>query len=77
MILFYFPSGGCVDDVFDNQTNYQFISVIAIHFMNGAEVGISQELFLMYSSAHTTKLKGVSNFCNKNYCFITHYCVKS
>ena len=38
MILFYFPSGGCVDDVFDNQTNYQFISAIAIHFMNGAEV---------------------------------------
>ena len=31
-----FPSGGCVDDVVNIQTNYCFTSVIAIHFMNGA-----------------------------------------
>ena len=33
-----FPSGGCVDDVINNQTNYQFISVIVIHFMNDTGV---------------------------------------
>ena len=38
MILVYFPSGGCVDDVINNRTNYQFTSVIAIHFMNGVGV---------------------------------------
>ena len=33
-----FPSGGCVDDVVNIQKNYQFTSVIVIHFMNGAGV---------------------------------------
>ena len=32
----YYASGGCVDDVVNNQANYQFVSVIVIHFMNGA-----------------------------------------
>ena len=36
MILVYFPSGGCVDDVVNNQANYQFTSVIVEHFMNNA-----------------------------------------
>ena len=38
MILIYFPSDGCVDDAVNNQTNYQFTSVIVIHFTNGAGV---------------------------------------
>ena len=33
-----FPSGGCVDDVVNIQTNYQFTPVIVIHFMNDAGV---------------------------------------
>ena len=28
MILVYFPSGGCVTDVVNNQTNLQFTSII-------------------------------------------------
>ena len=35
-MLVSYPSGGCVDDVVNNQTNYQFTSVILIHFMYGA-----------------------------------------
>ena len=32
----FFPYGGCVDDVVNtSQTNYQFTSVIVMHFMNG------------------------------------------
>ena len=38
MILVYFPSGGCVDDVVNNQTNPQFTLVIVQHFMNSARV---------------------------------------
>ena len=38
MILVYFPSGGCVTDVVNNQTNHQFTSSIAIHFMNSTRV---------------------------------------
>ena len=38
MIPVSFPSGGGFDDVINTQTNYQFSSVIAIHFMNGAGV---------------------------------------
>ena len=30
MILVYFPSGGCVDDVVNNRTNHQFTSVIVV-----------------------------------------------
>ena len=37
MILVYFPSGGCVDDVGNNQTN-QFTSIILEHLMNSAKV---------------------------------------
>ena len=35
MILVYFPSGGCVDDVTNSRAYYEFTSVIAI---NGAGV---------------------------------------
>ena len=38
MILIYFPSGGCVNDVVNNQTNHQFTLIIAEHFMNSARV---------------------------------------
>ena len=38
MILAYFPSGGCVNDVVNNQTNHQFTSVIVLNFMNSARV---------------------------------------
>ena len=38
MILVYFPSGECVNDVANNQTNHQFTSVIVVHFMNSARV---------------------------------------
>ena len=52
MILVYFPSGGCVDDVVNNRRNLQFTSVIVVHFMNSAQkyVGLSEELFLMCTS---------------------------
>ena len=45
-MLISFPSGECVNDVVNIQTNYQFASVIAIHFMNGARM-LYEELFLM------------------------------
>ena len=32
MILVYFPSDGCFDEVVNNRTNYQFTSVIVVHF---------------------------------------------
>ena len=50
MILVYFPSGGCVDDVVNNQTNHQFTSVIVVHFMNSARVCwvIRRTVFNMY-----------------------------
>ena len=38
MILLSFFLGGCVDDVINNRTNYQFESVLVIHFMNGTGV---------------------------------------
>ena len=38
MILVYFPSGGCVNDFVNNQTNHQFTSAIVVHFMNSARV---------------------------------------
>ena len=34
MIMASFPSGGCVADVVNNRTNYQFTSAIIIYFMN-------------------------------------------
>ena len=38
MILVYFSSGGCVNDVVKNRANHRFTSVIAVHFMNSARV---------------------------------------
>ena len=38
MVLDYFASGGCVDDVVNNRTYHQFTSAIVVHFMNGARV---------------------------------------
>ena len=38
MILVHFPSGGCVDDVVNNQTNHQFTLIIVVHFMNSERV---------------------------------------
>ena len=38
MILVHFPSGGCVDDVANNQTNHQFTLIIVVHFMNSERV---------------------------------------
>ena len=38
MILVYFPSGGCVGGIANNQTNPQFTSIIIVHFMNSAKV---------------------------------------
>ena len=38
MILPSFRSGGYVDNVVNTQTNYQFTSVTATHFINGAAV---------------------------------------
>ena len=35
-MLISLPSGGCVDDVINTLTNYQFTLVRFIHFMNGA-----------------------------------------
>ena len=38
MILVYFPSGGCVDDIVNNRTNHQFTSAIVVHYMNSTRV---------------------------------------
>ena len=39
MILAYFPSGGCINDVVNNRTYHQFTSAIAIvQFMKSARV---------------------------------------
>ena len=38
MILVYYPSGGCVDDVVNNQTNHQFTSITLKYFMNRTRV---------------------------------------
>ena len=52
MILVYFPSGGCVDDAVNNRANCQFTSVIVVHSWMAKEcVGLSEELFLMWTSA--------------------------
>ena len=50
MMLVYFPSCGCVDDVVNNRTNYQFISVIVLHFMNSGRVCwiIGRTIFKVY-----------------------------
>ena len=38
IILVHFPSGGCVDNVVNIQTNHYFTSVTVLHFMNSAKV---------------------------------------
>ena len=38
MVLVYFPSGGCADDIVNNETNHQFTSLIVKHFMNSTRV---------------------------------------
>ena len=52
MILVYFPLGGCVDDVVNDQTNHLFTSMIVVHFMNSARVCwvIRRTVFNMYVS---------------------------
>ena len=60
MILLYFPSGGCVDDVVNNSTNHQFTSGIVLHFMNSAKVCwiIRRTVFNVYISLnHSLKYK--------------------
>ena len=54
-MLISFPSGRCVDDVVNIQINYQFTSVIVMHFMNGTgvRVGLYEELLLMCTSVQT------------------------
>ena len=38
IVLVYFASGGCVDDVVNNRENHQFTSAIVANFMNGVKV---------------------------------------
>ena len=38
LILVYFPSGECVDDVAKNKKNHQFTSIIVEHCMNSAKM---------------------------------------
>ena len=40
-MLISFSSGVCVEDVVNIQANYQFTSVIVMHFMNDAGVCVS------------------------------------
>ena len=63
-MLTFFPSGGCVDDVVNIQTNYQFTSVTVIDFMNGAGVcvlGYTKNCFerVHLFNINTTNLKSV------------------
>ena len=39
MILVYFASGECIDDVINNRANHQFTSAIVVYFMNRTRVG--------------------------------------
>ena len=69
MILVYFASGRCVNDVVNNRTNDQFTSVIVVDFMNSARVcwTIRRTIFNVYvcsrdatiGDINTTNLKGV------------------
>ena len=38
MILIYFASGGCVNDIANNRINRQFTSAIVVNFMNSTRV---------------------------------------
>ena len=53
-MLISFSSGVCVEDVVNIQANYQFTSVIVMHFMNDAGVcvcvGLYKEQLLMCTS---------------------------
>ena len=57
MMLVYFLSGGCVDDIVNNQTNHQFTSVILEHFMNSARVCwiTKRTVFNVYSCSNHIK----------------------
>ena len=70
MILVYFASGRCINDVVNNRTNHQFTSVIVVDFMNSARVcwTIRRTIFNVYvclrdintiGDMNTTNLKGV------------------
>ena len=64
MILVYFASSGCVDDVVNNRTNHKFTSVIVVDFMNSARVcwTIRRTVFNVYvylRDINTTNMKGV------------------
>ena len=67
MILVYFSSGGCVNDVVNNRKKRQFTSVIVVHFMNSARVCwiIRRTVFNVYICLNhnwrynATNLKGV------------------
>ena len=50
MILIYFASGECIDDVVNNRTNHQFTSAIVVYFMNRTKVGwiIKRTIFTVY-----------------------------
>ena len=55
MVLFYFASCGCVDDVVNNRTNHQFTSAIAVNFMNSVRVcWIIKRTVLMCTPVLTT-----------------------
>ena len=43
MILICFPSGGCVNDIVNNQINHQFTSAIVVNFMNSARVNLDYQ----------------------------------
>ena len=66
MILVYFPSGGCVDDVVNNQTNHQFSSAIAVHFMNSV-FDHQKEIFNLYICLHLSRRYTHNQFerCNE------------
>ena len=38
MVLVYFTSGGCANDIVNNRATHQFTSAIVVHFMNSARV---------------------------------------
>ena len=50
MILIYFASGACVDDVVNNRINHQITSVIVVNFMNSTRVcsSIKRSVFNVY-----------------------------
>ena len=58
MMPVYFSSRGCIDDVVNNWTNYQFTSVIVIPFMNDAGVyWIIRTVFNVYICLNSWRYK--------------------